>query len=201
MWKIFRLVLPARETSTSEIVSVLTGKQANSDIPLSVAFNKKMAYYRLCNWSVHLRIPLAFLTTGLPFNFTAGNYSVNDVEHAKPSLTSNSTLKKMLDWYLFSFTFANLPFAPTRQSLRRERWRYYTIGWYISNKPDWPTTLAPSNTTTSTVYWCIASKLKAPRNFYWMSNMFLWVEIFIFFVCYHVVPERHSQLDCELNGL
>ena len=26
---------------------------------------------------------------------------------------------------------------------------------------------------TSTVYWCIASKLKAPRNFYWMSNMFL----------------------------
>ena len=55
--------------------------------------------------------------------------------------------------------------------------------------------------TTSTVYWCIASKLKAPRNFYWMSNMFLWVEIFIFFVCYHVVPKRHSQLDYELNGL
>ena len=55
--------------------------------------------------------------------------------------------------------------------------------------------------TTSTVYWCIASKLKAPRNFYWMSNMFLWVEIFLFFVCYHVVPKRHSQLDCELNGL
>ena len=54
---------------------------------------------------------------------------------------------------------------------------------------------------TSTVYWCIASKLKAPRIFYWMSNMFLWVEIFIFFVCYHVVPKRHSQLDYELNGL
>ena len=53
---------------------------------------------------------------------------------------------------------------------------------------------------TSTVYWCFASKLKAPRNFYWMSNMFLWVEIFIFFVCYHVVPKRHSQLDYELNG-
>ena len=33
---------------------------------------------------------------------------------------------------------------------------------------------------TSTVYWCIASKLKAPWNFYWMSNMFLWVEIFLF---------------------
>ena len=54
---------------------------------------------------------------------------------------------------------------------------------------------------TSTVYWCIASKLKAPRNFYWMSNMFLWVEIFIFFVCYNVVPKRHSQLHYELNGL
>ena len=55
--------------------------------------------------------------------------------------------------------------------------------------------------STSTVYWCIASKLKAPWNFYWMSNMFLCVEIFIFFVCYHVVPKRHSQLDYELNGL
>ena len=54
---------------------------------------------------------------------------------------------------------------------------------------------------TSTVYWCIASKLKAPRIFYWMCSMFLWVEIFIFFVCYHVVPKRHSQLDCELKGL
>ena len=58
-----------------------------------------------------------------------------------------------------------------------------------------------SQSHTSTVYWCIASKLKAPRNFYWMSNMFLWVEIFLFFVCYHVVPKRHSQLDYELNGL
>ena len=57
------------------------------------------------------------------------------------------------------------------------------------------------SSNTSTVYWCIASKLKAPRNFYWMSNMFLWVEIFLFFVCYHVVPKRHSQLDYELNGL
>ena len=55
--------------------------------------------------------------------------------------------------------------------------------------------------TTSTVYWCIASKLKAPRNLYRMSNMFLWVEKCIFFVCYHVVPKRHSQLDYELNGL
>ena len=44
-------------------------------------------------------------------------------------------------------------------------------------------------------------KIKSPVNFYWMSNMFLWVEIFLFFVCYHVVPERHSQLDYELNGL
>ena len=61
--------------------------------------------------------------------------------------------------------------------------------------------VAPFQYPTSTVYWCIASKLKAPRNFYWMSNMFLWVEIFIFFVCYHVVPKRHSQLDYELNGL
>ena len=60
---------------------------------------------------------------------------------------------------------------------------------------------APAQQGTSTVYWCIASKLKAPWNFYWMSNMFLWVEIFLFFVCYHVVPKRHSQLDYELNGL
>ena len=37
---------------------------------------------------------------------------------------------------------------------------------------------------TSTVYWCIASKLKTPRNLYWMSNMLLWVEIFLFFVCH-----------------
>ena len=58
-----------------------------------------------------------------------------------------------------------------------------------------------TQTITSTVYWCIASKLKAPRNFYWMSNMFLWVEIFLSFVCYHVVPKRHSQLDYELDGL
>ena len=60
---------------------------------------------------------------------------------------------------------------------------------------------SPFQHLTSTVYWCIASKLKAPWNFYWMSNMFLWVEIFLFFVCYHVVPKRHSQLDYELNGL
>ena len=64
-----------------------------------------------------------------------------------------------------------------------------------------PWGLASIPWATSTVYWCIASKLKAPWNFYWMSNMFLWVEIFLFFVCYHVVPKRHSQLDYELNGL
>ena len=55
--------------------------------------------------------------------------------------------------------------------------------------------------STSTVYWCIASKLKAARNLYWMSNMFLWLKIFLFFVCCHVVPKRHSQLDYELNDL
>ena len=55
--------------------------------------------------------------------------------------------------------------------------------------------------TTSTVYWCIISKLKVPQNLYWMSNMFLWVDIFVYFVCYHVVPKRHSQLDYELNDL
>ena len=51
----------------------------------------------------------------------------------------------------------------------------------------------------SLLMYCI--KIKAPRNFYLMSNMFLWVEIFLFFVCYHVVPKRYSQLDYELNGL
>ena len=62
-------------------------------------------------------------------------------------------------------------------------------------------TRTPFQYPTGTVYWCIASKLKAPRNLYWMSNMFLWVEMFLLFVCYHVVPKRHSQLDYELNGL
>ena len=57
----------------------------------------------------------------------------------------------------------------------------------------------PLPVVTSTVYWCIASKLKAARNLYWMGNMFLWAEIFLFFVCYHVFPKRHSQLDYELN--
>ena len=46
-----------------------------------------------------------------------------------------------------------------------------------------------------------ALKLKAPWNLYWMSNMFLSVEIFLFFECYHVVAKRHSQLNYELNDL
>ena len=62
-----------------------------------------------------------------------------------------------------------------------------------------PWSLASTPWATSTVCWCIASKFKAPRNIYWMSNMFLRVEIFLFFVCYHVLPKRHSQLDYELN--
>ena len=64
----------------------------------------------------------------------------------------------------------------------------------------WEWTVAMTQ-STSTVYWCIASKLKAARNLYWMSNVFLWVKIFLFFVCYHVFPKRHSQLDYELNDL
>ena len=76
--------------------------------------------------------------------------------------------------------------------------------------PPWPTwiillaghrAVLLSSVSTSTVYWCIASKIKAARNLYWMSNMFLWVEIFLFFVCYHVFPKRHSQLDYKLNDL
>ena len=31
----------------------------------------------------------------------------------------------------------------------------------------------PASISASTVYWCIASKLKAPRIFYWMSNVFV----------------------------
>ena len=46
-----------------------------------------------------------------------------------------------------------------------------------------------------------SDKYSLLMHFYWMSNMFLWVEIFLFFVCYHVVSKRHSQLDYELNGL
>ena len=60
----------------------------------------------------------------------------------------------------------------------------------------------PGTHSTSTVYWCIASKLKASRNLYWMSNMFLWV-VYFFSLCdiTDVVPKRHSQLDYESNGL
>ena len=73
--------------------------------------------------------------------------------------------------------------------VKTQFWRFRTV------TPVW------IHMVTSTVYWCIASKLKAARNLYWMSNMFLWVEIFLFFVCYHVFPKRHSQLDYELNDL
>ena len=59
----------------------------------------------------------------------------------------------------------------------------------------------PIQYTPSIVYWCIASKLKAPRNLYCINNMFFGMDIFLFFVCYHVVPKRHSQLDYELNDL
>ena len=87
------------------------------------------------------------------------------------------TVRKRLSWVVTSVTLTfdlwSWPFA-------------WTLLWSL---------------VTSTVYWCIASKLKAPWNFYWMSNMFSWMEIFLFFVCYHVVPKRHSQLDYELNGL
>ena len=55
------------------MVSVLTGKHANNDIPLSVAMNNKMKDYHVCNTFLYLRIPLTFLTTGLPFNYTAGD--------------------------------------------------------------------------------------------------------------------------------
>ena len=79
----------------------------------------------------------------------------------------------------------------------------YFVLFHTINEPvpDGFTEIATTHMTTSTVYWCIASKLKAPWIFYWMSNIFLWVELFLFFVCYHVVPKRHSQLDYELNGL
>ena len=51
----------------------------------------------------------------------------------------------------------------------------------------------------STVYWCIASKLKAPRNFYWMRNVLMGGYIHIQYICYHVVPKRLSELVNELN--
>ena len=70
--------------------------------------------------------------------------------------------------------------------------------WRHCNEIIPSTKILLSQLMTSTLYWCIASKLKAPQNLYWMSNMFLWVQIFIFFVFYHVVPKRHSQLYYEL---
>ena len=75
----------------------------------------------------------------------------------------------------------------------RSLWRHYNVVQVDSR--------VQNHKATSTVYWCIASKLKAARNLYWISNMFLWVEIFLFFVCYHVFPKMHSQLDYELNDL
>ena len=34
-----------------------------------------------------------------------------------------------------------------------------------------------------------------------LHQIFLWVEIFLFYMCYHVVLKMHSQLDYELNDL
>ena len=83
-------------------------------------------------------------------------------------------------------------------SKKHTSWWWFWAPW---RSCDITVMVSINNKNTSTVYWCIASKLKAPWNFYWMSNMFLRVEIFLFFVCYRVVPKRHSQLDYELNGL
>ena len=44
-------------------------------------------------------------------------------------------------------------------------------------------------------------KIKSPANFLLNEQYVLWVEIFIFFVCYHVISKGHNQLDFELNGL
>ena len=44
-------------------------------------------------------------------------------------------------------------------------------------------------------------KIKSPAKFL-LNEQYVFVgEIFIFFVCYHGVPKRHSQLDYGLNGL
>ena len=44
-------------------------------------------------------------------------------------------------------------------------------------------------------------KIKSPANFL-LNEQYVFVGgIIFFFVCYHVVPKRHSQLDYELNGL
>ena len=91
----------------------------------------------------------------------------------------------LIDIRIFSFKKMLLKMSSAK-------WRPYCLGLNV---------LYEKQDYTSTVYWCIASKLKAARNLYWMSNMFLWVEIFLFFVCYHVFPKRHSQLDYELNDL
>ena len=44
-------------------------------------------------------------------------------------------------------------------------------------------------------------KIKSPAKSLLNEQYVFVVDIFLFFVCYHVVPKRHSQLDYELNDL
>ena len=46
--------------------------------------------------------------------------------------------------------------------------------------PFWVEARAPIQYPTSTVYWCIASKLKVPLNLYGMNKTFLWVDLPLF---------------------
>ena len=66
---------------------------------------------------------------------------------------------------------------------------------------DWTTgpCKLPGKSTTSTVYWCIASKLKAPRIFLNEQYVLVGGYISIQYICHHVVPK--SQLDYDLKYL
>ena len=101
--------------------------------------------------------------------------------------------------YLFILPMQILPRKGSAMLSKLAEWRSGSVSALPCERPGFASRTRLRE--TSTVYWCIASKLKAARNLYWMSNMFLGAEIFLFFVCYHVFPKRHSQLDYELNDL
>ena len=143
---------------------------------------KYFSSYTLLSYIVYcsLSFILYFIDTSMFFCISALvlNYSCMHRTEVVTSLIS-------ADVYLYrQISVVHLSFSYFTDTQTQTHWHTHT-----------------SQSPTSTVYWCIASKLKAPQNLYWMSNMFLWVEIFLFFVCCPVVPKRHSQLDYELNRL
>ena len=102
---------------------------------------------------------------------------------------------------------AGIPLCKSRELSRRE----YSMNQLCSNHHDIPVTLHTpgaygqwsvfdhNGDKYSLLMHCI--KIKSPaKSLLNEQSVFAGGNIF-FFVCYHVVPKRHSQLDYELNGL